>query len=180
MRPIDIAFLAVALAVAGGCGKGDSKKGSSVGLIGAAQAQPLPPAPEPAPVPPPKAVQHVELQIASVGNTMAFDHKTLTVPAGAEVHLVFKNESNMTTMAHNWVLVKPGTEADVAAAGLRLGEAAGYLDVSDHDVLAHTGLAKAGETTEVTFTAPEAGKYPYVCTFPGHYMLMKGILDVTP
>ena len=52
----------------------------------------------------------------------------------------------MSTLPHNWVLVKPGTEASVAAAGLKLGEAAGYIDVRDHDMLAHTPLAKPGET----------------------------------
>jgi azurin len=78
------------------------------------------------------------------------------------------------------VLVKPGTEASVAAAGLKLGEAAGYFDVRDKDALAHTDLAKPGTTSEVTFDAPAPGDYPYICTFPGHYMMMKGVLTVTP
>jgi azurin len=140
--------------------------------------------PAPAPVAPPapeKPAQHVELQIASVANEMAFDRKTLTVPAGAEVHLVLKNNATMSTLPHNWVLVKPGTEASVAAAGLKRGDPAGYVDVMNRDMLAFTPLAKPGETTEVTFTAPaEAGTYPYVCTMPGHYMMMKGVLTVTP
>jgi len=111
---------------------------------------------------------------------MIYDKTALTVPAGAEVHLVLKNNATMTTLPHNWALVKPGTEASVAAAGLKLGEPAGYFDVRDKDTLAHTPMAKPGESTEVTFTAPEAGTYPYICTVPGHYMLMKGVLTVTP
>jgi azurin len=141
----------------------------------------------PAPIPaapavstPPKPAQHVELTIASVANTMTYDKTTLTAPSGAEVHLVFTNHSNMTTLPHNWALVKPGTEASVAAAGLKRGEGAGYIDVLNHDILAHTPMAKQGETSEVTFTAPEAGTYPYICTVPGHYMLMKGVFTVTP
>jgi len=139
------------------------------------------PAPTPSVVeaPKPPAV-HVELQVASVGNEMRFDKVTLTVPTGAEVHLVFKNNSTMTTMQHNWALVRPGTEASVALHGLNMGERAGYVDVRDHDLMTFTPQAKAGESTEVTFTAPEAGKYPYICTFPGHYMMMKGTLTVTP
>jgi azurin len=82
-------------------------------------------------------------------------------------------------LPHNWVLVKPGTEATVAAAGLKLGEAAGYIDVRDKDMLVHTDLAKAGDSTDVTFTAPAPGDYPYICTFPGHYLMMKGVLTVT-
>jgi uncharacterized cupredoxin-like copper-binding protein len=52
--------------------------------------------------------------------------------------------------------------------------------VSDHDMLVHMPLAKPGESSEVTFTAPEPGKYPYICTVPGHYMMMKGVLTITP
>jgi azurin len=126
-------------------------------------------------------VQKVDVQIESVGNEMAFDKTALTVPAGAEVHLVLKNNATMSTLPHNWVLVKQGTEASVALAGLKRGDKAGYVDVVDRDMLAFTPLAKPGETTEVTFTAPdEAGKYPYICTMPGHYMMMKGVLTVTP
>jgi azurin len=142
---------------------------------------PAPPKPEPAvveaPKPPPP---HVELQLATVANTMTFDKNALSVPAGAEVHLVLKNNASMATLPHNWVLVKPGTEAKVAAAGLPLGDKAGYIDVSDHDMLVHTPLAKPGETSEVTFTAPDPGTYPYICSVPGHYMMMKGVLTVTP
>jgi len=180
MRTLHFALLVVALAVAAGCGKDDPKKGSTNVIPTAAQTTP-PPAPEPvAPAPSAKPVQHVEIQIASVANTMTFDKKELSVPAGAEVHLTFKNNATSSVLGHNWVLVSPGTEASVAAAGLKLGETAGYLDVRDHDVLANTSLAKPGETTDVTFTAPDAGKYPYICTFPGHYMMMKGVLTVTP
>jgi azurin len=47
-------------------------------------------------------------------------------------------------------------------------------------VIAHTPMAKPGETTEVTFTAPAAGTYPFICTVPGHYMLMKGVFTAAP
>jgi azurin len=121
----------------------------------------------------------VDIQIASVGNQMAFDKKTLTVPAGAEVHLTLKNNATMDTLPHNWVLVKPGTEAKVAAEGLAKAPDAGYV-VEGENVLAHTPLAPPGKSTEVTFTAPAAGTYPYICSFPGHYLMMKGLLTVTP
>jgi azurin len=111
---------------------------------------------------------------------MTFDKTKLSVPAGSRVHLTMKDNATMATLPHNWVLVKPGTEASVAAAGLKLGEAAGYFDVRDKDALAHTDMAKPGQSTEVTFDAPAPGDYPYICTFPGHYMMMKGVLTVTP
>lgn len=130
-----------------------------------------------APVAPP--VQKVELEIASVGDTMTFDKAELTVPAKAEVHLVMKNNSKLDVLPHNWVLVHEKTEAKVAADGLALGKEKNYLPESD-DVIAGTALAPPGKTAEITFTAPKyPGKYPYICTVPGHYVMMKGVLNVT-
>ena len=41
-------------------------------------------------------------------------------------------------------------------------------------------LAKPGETVEVTFTVPsEPGEYPYICTYPAHFMTMRGVLIVS-
>jgi azurin len=176
------AFALPLLVLAAACGKDNTSTGSTAAQPAAlAPSATEVPAPIPAPAVPEKPVQKVEIQIASVANEMAFDKTALAVPAGAEVHLVLKNNATMSTLPHNWVLVKEGTEATVAAAGLKRGDKAGYVDVMDRDMLAFTPLAKPGETTEVTFSAPtEAGKYPYVCTMPGHYMMMKGVLTVTP
>ena len=186
MRPLHIALLAAFTAsIAGSVGcqnaNADSKKAvPSPVATTPTEVAPVTPKPEPTAVEAPKPTQHVELQIESLANTMTFDKKALTVPTGAEVHLVFKNNANVSTLPHNWVLVKPGTEASVAAAGLKLGDQAGYFDVRDKDALVHTPMAKPGESSEVTFTAPEPGSYPYICTVPGHYMMMKGVLAVTP
>jgi azurin len=181
MRPSTIAFAAALLFSATGCGKDENKAAAST-LAPAPTAAPAPPASDPplAPSAAPKPAQKVDIQMESVANTMTFSKTTLSVPTGAEVHLTLKNNSTMATLPHNWVLVKPGTEASVAAAGLKMGEPAGYIDVRDHDMVVHTPLAKPGETTDVTFTAPDPGAYPYICTVPGHYMMMKGVLTVTP
>ena len=125
------------------------------------------------------APQKTELLIASVGETMTFDKTALTVPAGASVHLTLKNNAKSPLMPHNWVLVKTGTEAAVALEGLQKAPDAGHV-FPGVNVLAYTPEAKPGETVEVTFTAPAAGKYPYICTTPGHYVMMKGVLTVTP
>ena len=46
-------------------------------------------------------------------------------------------------------------------------------------IVAHTKILGGGESQTITFTAPaEAGDYPYVCTFPGHFALMQGVLKV--
>ncbi len=160
---------------------------------GQAPSPPPPPAAPPPPSPPPSAapsaapstaasaaaVQKVEIAISAVANTMAYDKTRLTVPTGAVVHLTLKNPATMATLPHNWALVAPGTQAKVAAEGLAKAPDAGYI-VEGENVLAHTPLAPPGGTAEVTFTAPAPGNYPYICTVPGHYMMMKGTLTVTP
>ena len=145
----------------------------------AVPAKEIAPAPaEPAPAKPTEQ-SVVELEIASVGDTMAFDKTKLTVPAGSKVHLVLKNHGTLAVMTHNWVLVKKGTEAKVALDGLEKAATNGYV-VPGEDVLAYTSMVAPGKSTEITFDAPPPGTYPYICTFPGHYVLMKGELTVKP
>ena len=37
----------------------------------------------------------------------------------------------------------------------------------------------AGESFQLNFKAPsEPGDYPFICSFPGHWRMMKGILKV--
>lgn len=179
MRPTTFVIASGLLLAPLACSKSDETHAAPAAAAAPAPATAAAPAPEPVVKEAPKPAPKVELQIESVGNTMTFSKTALTAPAGAEVHLTFKNNSTMTTLPHNWVLVKTGTEASVAAAGLKMGEPAGYIDVRSFDVVAHTPLAKPGETTDVTFTAPAAGTYAFICTVPGHYMMMKGVFTVT-
>ncbi|HEY1959625.1 MAG TPA: plastocyanin/azurin family copper-binding protein [Polyangiaceae bacterium] len=121
-----------------------------------------------------------ELNLGTVGDTMAYDTTAFTVKTGQTVHVVLTNHATSAVMKHNWVLVKPGTEAKVATAGMTAGEAAGYVPAGDADVLAHTPLSQPGTQVETSFTAPAPGSYPFMCTFPGHYQTMHGTLTVTP
>ena len=120
----------------------------------------------------------MEIKLASVANEMKYDKTKLTVKAGETVHLEFHNNSTLDVLPHNWVLVKPGTEAKVAKAELS-HKAEGYV-APNPDIIVHTPLAEKGKTVDLTFTAPKAGTYPYICTVPGHYMSMHGQLVVTP
>jgi azurin len=184
MHTTAVVVATVSLLALAGCSKSDEKPAPPAATTSVPAAPSTPPpataTASAAPSASAKPAQTVEIQIASVANTMTFDKTKLSVPAGSSVHLTMKNNATMATLPHNWVLVNKGTEASVAAAGLKMGEAAGYFDVRNKDALAHTPLAKPGETTEVTFDAPPPGDYPYICTFPGHYMMMKGVLTVTP
>ncbi len=187
MRHMTIVLSLVALAAATGCNKtSESSSGAPAPSTSATtvapaatSAAPVASATASAAAQPGTTGAKVEIALATVGETMAFDKTALTVPTGAEVHLTLKNNGTTAAMTHNWVLVKPGTEPAVALAGLEKASDAGFV-VPSSDVLAYTPLASPKTTVEVTFTAPAAGKYPYICTFPGHYLVMKGVLTVTP
>jgi len=83
-------------------------------------------------------------------------------------------------MSHNFVLLRAGADAtNFATAAIAGGFAGNYLTADKKDVIASTALAGIGETVETTFKAPAAGSYPFVCTFPGHFVGgMKGSLVV--
>ena len=47
------------------------------------------------------------------------------------------------------------------------------------DVLVFTDMVNPKAETTIHFTAPlEKGVYPYLCTFPGHWMVMNGVMKV--
>ncbi len=121
-----------------------------------------------------------EINIASVGETMAYDQTAFTVKTGQSVHVVLTNHATSQAMKHNWVLLNAGKEDAVATAGMTAGEGSGYVPRGNADVLAYTPLSQPGGQVEVTFTAPAPGTYPFICTFPAHYKTMHGTLTVTP
>src|SRR5207244_10411191 len=48
-------------------------------------------------------------------------------------------------------------------------------------ILHATALLQPGATERLQFTAPKKpGEYPYICTFPGHWRLMYGMMHVVP
>jgi azurin len=118
------------------------------------------------------------LEVGSKGEDLAFDVTALSVSAGQAVTVVFKN--NSVAQQHNWILVSGGESAAqaIAQAGMTAGAAANYLGADKANVVAESPLAEPNTTVEVSFTAPAAGTYLFICTVPGHYPLMQGTLTV--
>ena len=92
---------------------------------------------------------------------------------------------NPDVVPHNWVLVRPNT---LQAVGMHADRAIAdpeavarhYVPDTD-DVLAYVDVVPPGSRQTIHFRAPrEPGRYPYLCTFPGHWKLMNGILVVEP
>lgn len=120
------------------------------------------------------------ITIRPVGNEMRYETTEFAVQAGQEVRIIFENTATSEAMHHNVVIVDSRDDVDrVGNSALEAGPAADYIP-EDDAIVAYTAMAAPGETVEVTFTAPsEAGDYPYLCTYPGHYMLMQGTMTVT-
>ena len=127
----------------------------------------------------------VDQTVTISGNdTMQFDVKTFEVKAGSKVKIVLKNIGVVPkiAMGHNVVILKKGITA-IAFGQKALGAGANATnalpDSLKGDVIASTKLLGPGETDSVVMTAPsEAGTYEYVCTFPGHFALMRGVMTV--
>ena len=118
------------------------------------------------------------IRIGTVVEKMKYDINEFTVKPGKKVKLTFANPD---FMPHNLVVTKPNKADSVAQQALALG-AQGF-DVAfvpkSEDVLWSSQLVDHGKEEEMSFTAPIAkGDYPYVCTFPGHHILMRGVMKV--
>ena len=90
---------------------------------------------------------------------------------------------NNDSVPHNLIIGLPGSLERLGQAADRLlidpnAVKRGYVPDTP-DVIASLGLLFPGQKEVLSFTAPkEPGKYDYVCTFPGHWRLMKGVLTV--
>ena len=107
--------------------------------------------------------------------------KTL-IEAKAGEALVLKMV-NVDAMPHNLVIVKPGAVQTVGNASFKMlndpkaGEKSYVPALSE--VLHFIPVIDPEKQHSLHFTAPkQAGDYPYICTFPGHWMAMQGILRV--
>lgn len=111
---------------------------------------------------------------------LQFVQKKLTAKPGERITLLFKNPD---VVPHNWLLAKPGSLQKLGdAVNLMITDPQGlakhYVPDSD-DVLVYTDMTLPNETFSIHFDAPkEKGEYPYLCTFPGHWMVMNGVLTV--
>ena len=133
----------------------------------------------------PAVITHAEVKkITVTGNdTMQFDLKSFEVKAGETVELTLKNVGKIPkiAMGHNLVVLKKGISA-VAFGQKAMGAGANATnalpDSVKGDTIASTKLLGPDESETITFAAPEAGDYEYVCTFPGHFALMRGVMKV--
>jgi azurin len=114
------------------------------------------------------------------GKNLSFVPRSFTVRAGQPIKLTFVNPD---AVPHNWALLKPGS---LSRVGDLLNKIIGEPDAATRhyipksaDVLVYTDIVAAQAQFIIHFRAPkEKGRYPFVCTFPGHWMVMNGEMNV--
>ncbi len=114
-----------------------------------------------------------------------YDIKEFTVKPGQKVKLTLVNPAeSVTRQPHNILIVKPGKKDVVGMAAN-----AGLTDPDfltkkncipdSEEILFSSKLVQPGQSETIEFTAPsEPGDYPYLCTYPGHWAIMNGVMKV--
>jgi azurin len=121
--------------------------------------------------------------IRTLREQMQYDTRYFAVQAGKSVQIVLQNDD---AMPHNLVITSPSAMEEVAvAAGTMppptdLNVKTAYVPDSPK-VLQSLSMVQPGEFESLNFTAPiKPGEYDYVCTFPGHWVRMYGVMAVVP
>lgn len=171
---LTLSLLACGLVLTG-CGK---KETAAPAASAAAPAAAAPAAAPAAPAAPAAAVVEI-----TANDAMKFNVTRFEVAAGQEVKLTLRNIGTMPkqAMGHNLVILKKDADVKGFADAAVMAAAAEYFPAAKADqVIAHTKLLGPKQSDEITFKAPaEPGEYPYICSFPAHYLAgMKGVMVV--
>lgn len=127
-------------------------------------------------------VSETQIYIKTVPAKMAYNVTNITVKAGRAYTFTL---DNIDHMQHNLVITLPGKAATVGAladamAAAPNAMAKAYVPDSG-DIIFATPLVDPHSKSEQAFTAPaKPGIYPYICTFPGHWRIMRGVMIVEP
>lgn len=120
------------------------------------------------------------VRIQAVPEQLIFDLKWFVVEAGKPVQIVLDNPD---AMQHNLIISEPGSLQEVGTKGAMVPlptdpDVKPYVPDTPL-VLYASRLLNGGETERLNFTAPaKPGEYVYLCTFPGHWVRMYGVMLV--
>ena len=122
------------------------------------------------------APKQAVITITPDGNKMSYLVKEFTVKKEQSVKLIMNNTADVEIMKHNVVIISDDSKID--EIGQQALTSSGYIP-DNEAIIAATPMADAGKKTETTFIAPsKAGKYTFICTYPGHYVMMRGVMIV--
>jgi azurin len=119
----------------------------------------------------------------AINDTVSFSVTKIVAHAGQKITVHLKDSGKLpkSVMAHNWILLKPGTDVFAYAAAAAADKAENFQPKAlANEVLAAIPMIGAGESGEITFTSPKVpGTYTYICSCYGHaFAGMRGVLVV--
>ncbi|GAB2776654.1 hypothetical protein GCM10010465_24120 [Actinomadura fibrosa] len=117
------------------------------------------------------------VEVMLTGNDqMKFNLSEIKVKEGQTVKLTLKHVGQLgkDVMGHNFVLLKKGTDLASFAQKAVEFKSNEYIPEDSDKVITHTDMIGGGQETSITFKAPPAGTYDFICSFPGHYIQMQG------
>lgn len=123
----------------------------------------------------PKATGELVKVVINSDDQMSYDTDEIKVPAGSKVELTLNHTGSFPkeSMGHNLVILSAGVDLNDYAQRAMSASASEYVIEGD-ETIAATAVIGGGESTTITFDAPAAGTYQFVCTFPGHFFNMQG------
>ena len=126
-----------------------------------------------------KTETNSNLLVLNSNDQMLFDKSVLKAKAGEEVNLLLNHTGQIGKefMGHNFVLLKKDVDVIDFATKAMIARDSDYIP-EGNETIAYTKMIGGGESDTIVFDAPEKGTYNYICSFPGHYGIMKGILIV--
>jgi uncharacterized protein len=141
----------------------------------------VPAAAAPAPVSPRSSERSsASIALSVIPGQMKFSQASISARPGQRVEIAFTNTDDMP---HNVVIFKRGSMAAYekelfGSLNEPNAQLRGFVPDSPN-VLVASRLLNAGESTVIAFDAPsEPGEYPFVCSFPGHWFTMRGVLRI--
>ena len=107
---------------------------------------------------------------------MKFNTSKITVKSGKLVRLTLKHigKLDVQLMGHNFVLLKDNVDILEFANKAAMASKNQYIPVESDEVIVYTDMIGGGQETTIEFLPPEVGVYNFICSFPGHYAMMKG------
>ncbi|MCH2148775.1 MAG: GDSL-type esterase/lipase family protein [Phycisphaerales bacterium] len=126
----------------------------------------------------PAGIKTIRIDVVPV--KMTYEPSRFEVMAGEPVRLIL---SNPDAQPHNLLICKPGSLRAIGSASEAMGttaEAKARDWVPDSPKVLHVmPMVQLGEEGELRFMAPQRpGRYPIICTYPGHWRMMNGVMTV--
>lgn len=121
-----------------------------------------------------------DITIRTLTAQMKYDATELQMAPGETLNITLENEDDLP---HNLVICKPGTDV-IAMSNKQMDNAAAAVQRNwlpdDPAILVHTKMLNPHEKETIQFKPSKPGFYPFVCTFPGHALIMNGRIKVQP